>query len=201
MGLGMPLLTLLLQGIFGIPDEYVKPLQIIILAIWVAMFGTSVYLGLQKGIKNLSNINVYLAFAFMLFVGVLAGVFNVLRAEVNALGLYLQNFVHLITYTDPYGDGQFVRTWTVWYWAWLIVYMPLMGVFNARVSKGRTLREIALGQMVWCSLGCWVAMSTLGNYAIKIQTGGIADIASVLQSSASPPRSSPYLRPCPAPSL
>lgn len=136
----------------------------------------------------------------MLFVGVLAGVFNVLRAEVNALGLYLQNFVHLITYTDPYGDGQFVRTWTVWYWAWLIVYMPLMGVFNARVSKGRTLREIALGQMVWCSLGCWVAMSTLGNYAIKIQTGGIADIASVLRAPASPPRSSPYLRPCPAPS-
>lgn len=201
MGLGMPLLTLLLQGIFGIPDEYVKPLQIIILAIWVAMFGTSVYLGLQKGIKNLSNINVYLAFAFMLFVGVLAGVFNVLRAEVNALGLYLQNFVHLITYTDPYGDGQFVRTWTVWYWAWLIVYMPLMGVFNARVSKGRTLREIALGQMVWCSLGCWVAMSTLGNYAIKIQTGGIADIASVLQSSGQPAAILSILETMPCPKL
>ena len=201
MGLGMPLLTLLLQGIFGIPDEYVKPLQIIILAIWVAMFGTSVYLGLQKGIKNLSNINVYLAFAFMLFVGVLAGVFNVLRAEVNALGLYIQNFVHLITYTDPYGDGQFVRTWTVWYWAWLIVYMPLMGVFNARVSKGRTLREIALGQMVWCSLGCWVAMSTLGNYAIKIQTGGIADIASVLQSSGQPAAILAILETMPCPKL
>ena len=201
MGLGMPLLTLLLQGIFGIPDEYVKPLQIIILAIWVAMFGTSVYLGLQKGIKNLSNINVYLAFAFMLFVGVLAGVFNVLRAEVNALGLYLQNFVHLITYTDPYGDGQFVRTWTVWYWAWLIVYMPLMGVFNARVSKGRTLREIALGQMVWCSLGCWVAMSTLGNYAIKIQTGGVADIASVLQSSGQPAAILAILETMPCPKL
>lgn len=201
MGLGMPLLTLLLQNIFGIPDEYVRPLQIIILVIWVAMFGTSVYLGLQKGIKTLSDVNVYMAFAFMLFVGFLAGIFDVLRAELNALGLYLQNFIHLITYTDPYGDGQFVRSWTVWYWAWLIVYMPLMGVFNARVSNGRTLREIALGQMVWCSLGCWVAMSTLGNYAIKIQTSGTADIAAVLQNSGQPAAILAILRTMPCPKL
>ena len=186
MGLGMPLLTLLIQRIFGIGDEYVSILQIVILTVWVLIFGTSVYLGLEKGIKNLSNANVTLAFIFMLFVGVLAGVFNVLRAEVNAIGMYLQNFVHLITYTDPYGDGAFIRNWTVWYWAWLIVYMPLMGVFNARISKGRTLREIALGQMFWCSLGCWVAMATLGNYGIRVQMEGISDIASVLQTSGQP---------------
>ncbi len=186
MGLGMPLLTLLLQRIFGIPDRYADVLHIAILVIWVAIFGTSVYLGLNKGIKNLSNMNVTLAFSFMLFVGVLAGVFNVLRAEVNAIGLYLQNFVRMVFYTDPYGDGSFVRNWTVWYWAWLIVYMPLMGVFNARISKGRTLREVVFGQMLFCSLGCWVAMATLGNYAVRLQTEGIADIASVLQNAGQP---------------
>ena len=186
MGLGMPLLTLLMQRMFGISDEYVNVLQIVILFIWVAMFGTSIYLGLEKGIKRLSDANVYLAFLFMLFVGVLAGVFNVLRAEIATLGMYVQNFVRMITYTDPYGDGAFIRNWTVWYWAWLIVYMPLMGVFNARISKGRTLREIALGQMLWCSLGCWVAMATLGNYGIRVQIEGIADIAGVLQTSGQP---------------
>ncbi len=186
MGLGMPLLTMLLQRIFGIPDQYVDTLRIAILVIWVAIFGTSVYLGLSRGIKNLSNLNVSLAFSFMLFVGILAGVFNVLRAEVNAIGLYLQNFVRLVFYTDPYGDGVFVRNWTVWYWAWLIVYMPLMGVFNARISKGRTLREVVFGQMLFCSLGCWVAMATLGNYAVRLQTEGIADIASVLQNAGQP---------------
>ncbi len=186
MGLGMPLLTLLLQRIFAIPDRYTDLLHIVILVIWVMIFGTSVYLGLNKGIKNLSNLNVTVAFAFMLFVGLLAGVFNVMRAEINAIGLYLQNFVRMIFYTDPYGDGSFVRNWTVWYWAWLIVYMPLMGVFNARISKGRTLREVAFGQMVFCALGCWVAMATLGNYAVRIQTKGIADIASVLQTEGQP---------------
>lgn len=186
MGLGMPLLTLLLQNLFSIPAQYTSRLQAIILIIWIAMFGTSIYLGLERGIKNLSNINVCLAFAFMLFVGCLAGVFYCLSAELNTIGLYLQNFVHMLTYTDPYGDGKFVQNWTVWYWAWLIVYMPLMGVFNARISKGRTLREIAVGQMVWCSLGCWVAMMTLGNYAIKLQQSGMADVAAALESGGQP---------------
>lgn len=185
MGLGMPLLTLLFQEIFGIGDEYVVILHGVILFIWVLIFGTSVYLGLSKGIKNLSNINVMLAFAFMIFVGILGGVLSLFRAEINTLGLYVQNFVRMATYTDPYGDGNFVGSWTVWYWAWLIVYMPLMGVFNARISKGRTLREVAIGQMVFCSLGCWVAMSTLGNYAIKLQQSGV-DIASVLNGEGQP---------------
>lgn len=179
MGLGMPLLTLLIQNIFGFPDSYTPILQIVILVIWVLMFGSSVYLGLEKGIRNLSNANIILAFGFMLFVGCLTGIFDILKAEINTLGMYIQNFVRMATYTDPYGDGVFVADWTIWYWAWLIVYMPLMGVFNARISKGRTLREVAVGQMVFCSLGCWTAMTTLGNYAAKLQQSGV-DIGTIL---------------------
>lgn len=181
MGLGMPLLTGIIQEIWGIPQRYEQSIQIIILAIWMLVFGTSVCLGIHKGIKNLSNINAIAAFFFMGFVGSLAGVFFIFRAEINTLGLYVQNFVRMLTYTDPYGDGVFVQKWTIWYWAWLIVYMPLMGIFNARISKGRTLKEVALGQMLWCSLGCWVAMMTLGNYSIRLQMSGKLDIASVLE--------------------
>lgn len=185
MGLGMPLLTMLIQNIFNISDSYISMLHIVILVIWVLIFGASTYLGLKKGIKRLSNVNVILAFAFMLFVGFLVGAFPVFKAEINTLGLYIANFVRMATYMDPYGDGAFVCTWTIWYWAWLIVYMPLMGIFNARISKGRTLREIAIGQMIFCSLGCWVAMSTLGNYAIKLQRSGV-DLASVLNRDGQP---------------
>ena len=186
MGLGMPLLTLLIQNIFSIPDDKIVVLQLIILGIWIAIFATSVYKGLDKGIKNLSNINVIMAFGFMLFVGILVGVFNIFKAEINTIGLYLTKFVRMATYTDPYGNGNFVASWTVWYWAWLIVYMPLMGVFNARISKGRTLREIALGQIIFCSLGCWISMATLGNYAIKLQQNGIIDIANILNTQGQP---------------
>lgn len=180
MGLGMPLLTAIIQEIWGIPQQYEQMIQILILIIWMAIFGTSVYLGIHKGIKNLSNINAISAFVFMGIVGILTGVFYIFQAEINTIGLYIQNFVRMATYTDPYGDGVFVQKWTIWYWAWLIVYMPLMGIFNARISKGRTLKQVALGQMIWCSLGCWVAMMTLGNYSIKLQMTGQLDIASVL---------------------
>lgn len=186
MGLGMPLLTILIQNMFNIPYDKTILLQAIILVIWIAIFATSVYKGLDKGIKNLSNINVVMAFAFMIFVGMLVGLFNILKSEINTLGLYITNFVRMATYTDPYGNGSFVTTWTVWYWAWLIVYMPLMGVFNARISKGRTLREIALGQIIFCSLGCWIAMTTLGNFSIKLQQNGVVDIANILETQGQP---------------
>lgn len=186
MGLGMPLLTLLFQNIFGIPDDKVVLLQIGILVVWILLFGASVYRGLDKGIKKLSDINVITAFAFMIVVACFAGLTYVFRAEIHALGQYIVNFPRMLTNTDPYGSGDFVAKWTVWYWAWLIVYMPLMGVFNAKISKGRSLKEVALGQMIFCSLGCWVAMSTLGNYAIKIQQTGVLDIAKVLNTSGQP---------------
>lgn len=185
MGLGMPLLTLLLQNIFNIADKHIPILQIIILVIWIAIFSSSVYLGLKKGIKRLSDANVITAFVFMIFVGILAGVFNVFKAEINTLGLYIQEFVHMVTATDPYGNGDFVANWTVWYWAWLIVYMPLMGVFNARISKGRSLRQITIAQMIGCSVGSWIAMSTLGNYAIQLQQSGV-DIANVINTLGQP---------------
>lgn len=186
MGLGMPLLTLLFQNIFNIPNDKVMLLQIGILLFWILLFGASVYRGLDKGIKKLSDINVISAFIFMFVVACFAGLSYVFSTEINNIGQYIVNFPRMLTNTDPYGTGDFVSKWTVWYWAWLIVYMPLMGVFNAKISKGRTLKEVVLGQMIFCSLGCWVAMSTLGNYAIKIQQSGVLDISSILSESGQP---------------
>lgn len=180
IGTGMPLLTALVQNIFGIPDSGRTTIQIVILAIWIAMFGTSVYLGLNKGIKRLSNTNVTVAFIFMGIFGLIVGLVQVFSAEINTAGLFAQNFIRLSTFTDSYGNGGFVRGWTFGYWACYFVYMPLMGVFNAKISKGRTFRQIAFGQLALCTLGCWVAMGTFGNFAVKAQMSGSVDVAGIL---------------------
>jgi BCCT family betaine/carnitine transporter len=180
IGTGMPLLTALVQNIFGLSNSYQSIIQVIILAIWIAIFGTSVYLGLNKGIKRLSNINIIAAFIFMAIFGIAVGVVAVLSSEVNTIGLFIQNFIRLSTYTDSYGDGGFVKGWTFSYWACYFVFMPLMGVFNAKISKGRTLRQIAFGQLVLCTLGCWIAMGTFGNYAIKQHLSGAVDVSEFL---------------------
>ncbi len=180
IGTGMPLLTALVQSIFGLPDSSKTTIQLVILAIWIALFGTSVYLGLNKGIKRLSNINVTVAFIFMGVFGLIVGLVQVFSAELNTTGLFFQNFIRLSSYTDPYGSGSFVKGWTFGYWACYFVYMPLMGVFNAKISKGRTFRQIAFGQLVLCTLGCWVAMGTFGNFAVKAQMSGAVDVSGIL---------------------
>ena len=180
IGTGMPLLVALVQNVFNISDAYKTNIQIIILLIWIAIFGTSVYLGLQKGIKRLSNINIIVAFCLMVIFGMIVGLRQVLSSEINSVGNVLSNYIKLSTYTDPYGSGSFVKGWTFSYWACYFVYMPLMGVFNARISRGRKFKEIAMGQLVMCSLGCWGAMATFGNFAVKLQMSDSVDISAYL---------------------
>lgn len=186
IGTGMPLLTALLQNLFLVPDESVVYIQIAILTIWSVIFGISVFLGLKKGIKRLSNINVALALVLMIAVGIFAGIKFVFSAEINTLGLLLQKYLRMATYTDPFGEGTFVKGWTSSYWACYFVYMPLMGVFNAKISKGRTLKELVFGQLVLCSLGCWFAMSTFGNYGMKLIVDGTVPVADILRNQGEP---------------
>lgn len=180
IGIGMPLLVALVESIFGIPDTYRTIIQAVILLIWMVIFGISVYLGLHKGIKKLSNINIMTAFLFMIVFGAAAGFFKLFASEINTVGLFINNYVRMSTYTDPFGNGTFVKGWTIGYWACYFVYMPLMGVFNARISKGRRLKEIAFGQLVYCTLGCWFAMATFGNYSMGLQISGKCNIADFL---------------------
>ena len=182
MGVGIPLLTTLIQELFNLPKGTDVTVQIIVMVLWVAIFGTSVYLGLEKGIKRLSNFNIGLFFTFMVIVGCLAGVSFIFKAEIHTLGVYFQNFIKYATYTDAYGDGSFFESWAAWYWAWITAYVPMMAIFIAKVSKGRTLKEIASATMIVGSLGCFVAMMTFGNYSLKVQMAGEVDLAGILNS-------------------
>lgn len=180
IGTGMPLLTSLVQNLFSIPDSMIVYVQIVILFIWVFIFGVSVFLGLKKGIKNLSNINVTLALVLMVIVSLFTGFKFIFSAEISTLGQLFQLYPRLATYTDAFGDGAFVRGWTSSYWAVYFVYMPLMAVFNAKISKGRTLKEMVFGQLILCSLGCWFAMATFGNYSMKLVMSGTVPVAEIL---------------------
>ena len=180
IGTGMPLLVELAKNILGLPEGAEGFIQLGILLVWALLFLTSVYLGLRKGIQRLSNTNVVLALAFMATFALLVGVTQVFSAEINSMGLVLENIVRLSTFADPYGEGSFVKGWTFSYWACYFVYMPLMGVFTAKISLGRRLKDIAFGLLVLCTLGCWLAMGTFGNYAIQLDNSGAVDIASYL---------------------
>lgn len=170
MGLGTPMVSALISTILNIPES--MTLNVVIVLIWTALFSASVYRGLTKGIKILSDINVYLALflaAFVLLVGPTAFIFNNFT---NALMLQFQNFIAMSLWTDPVAQGGFPQGWTVFYWAWWLAYAPFMGLFVARISKGRTIRQVILGEVVWGSLGCWLYFMVLGGYSVNLELAG-----------------------------
>ena len=148
--------------------------------LWFAIFATSVWRGLDKGIKVLSNINIYIAMVFIVFVMVMTGISRVADVEINSIGLFITEFFHMSFNTDPFGKTGFPQNWTVFYWGWWLSYIPIMGLFTARISRGRTIRQVILGMIGYGSLGCLLSFSTLGCYALDLQLSGKADLVSIL---------------------
>jgi BCCT family betaine/carnitine transporter len=141
LGLGTPILSESISILTGIERSFA--LDAFVIVVWTAIFGTTVYLGMEKGIKRLADANVYLGFFLLAFVLIFGPTIFILDIFTNSLGLLATNFVRMSLYTDPVGGSGFPQTWTVFYWAWWIAYAPFMGLFVARISRGRTIR---LGQ-------------------------------------------------------
>lgn len=184
LGLAVPLVSRLVGGQFGIEPSL--GLDLAILVVWTAMFGGSVWFGLSKGIKILSDINVILAILLLAFTFIVGPKLFIVNGWVNSLGQMAANFVHMSTWTDPVGGSTFWKDWTVFYWAWWIAYAPMMGLFVARISRGRTIRELIIAELVWGSLGCWVFFAIWGGYAVNLQLSGTLDVSAILSSEGIP---------------
>lgn len=178
MGLAAPLICQIISKIFGIPND--GKLLLAVFLLWFLMFTISVWRGLDKGIKVLSNINIYLALVFIGIILLLIGPGRVIDVELNSVGLYFKEFFRMSLYTDPFGKGGFPQNWTIFYWGWWLSYIPIMGLFTARISKGRTIRQVVLGMIGYGSLGCVLSFSVLGCYALDLQMSGRVDLVTIL---------------------
>jgi BCCT family betaine/carnitine transporter len=152
--------------------DYTFGLNLVVIALSVAIFATSVWLGLKKGMKNLSDLTLILAFVVLVYVLLTGPTAFLLRTSLNSVGLMLQNFVRMNFWTDPYTRSGFVENWTIFYWAWWLSYAPFIGLFVTRISRGRSIRELITGMLVFGSLGCWVFYMVIGNYAMHLELGG-----------------------------
>ncbi|MCY4155458.1 MAG: BCCT family transporter [Gammaproteobacteria bacterium] len=184
LGLGLPLVSALVARCFALQDTF--GLQLGVLAIWTAVFTTSVYLGLEKGIRVLADLNAVLAIGFLLFVLVVGPTLFILNISTNSLGLMLDNLLRMSFWTDPVTKGGFPEDWTVFYWGWWIAYAPMVGLFVGRISKGRTIREMIIGPVVWGSLGCMAFFACAGGYSLHLELNGTLDIFTRLNEAGIP---------------
>ncbi len=182
LGLATPVVGSLIKNIFNISDTYLFYVNLIVIFIWLIIFVASLFKGLNKGMRKLSRINIYLASFFMLIIFLVAPSVELINMEINSLGLYAQNFIMLNFWTEPFGDTHFTENWTLFYWGWWLAFMPMMGMFIARISRGRSIRSVVWGQMFWGTIGCCLSFAVFGGYSLWIQHSGIVDLVSILES-------------------
>ncbi|MFZ0614384.1 MAG: BCCT family transporter [Desulfobacterales bacterium] len=181
LGLAVPLVTSLVSKMTGLPASF--GLQLVILSIWTALFTFTVWAGLKSGIAKLADLNTYIAYFLLAYVFIIGPTTFILNLWCNSLGLMFSDFIKLSLWTDPISNGGFPEGWTVFYWAWWVAYAPMMGLFVARISRGRTIRQVIFGELVYGSLGCWVFFAIWGGYAIHVQTSGTLDVYGILKQS------------------
>ena len=158
-------------GLVDIPFGTIP--QILLIAGITAIAVMSVAAGLDGGVKRLSTFNLYLMVSLLGFLFVVGPTLFILGSMAEGLGAYVGNFLSLSLFTGTVGaaagnslDGT-VSGWTVFYWGWWIAWSPFVGMFIARISKGRTVREFVLGVLILPSLFSAVWLSTFGGSAIN----------------------------------
>jgi choline/glycine/proline betaine transport protein len=181
LGLGVQQVNAGLSHLFGIPqDTWVQVLLIIgitAIATW------SVVRGLESGIKFLSELNMAFAILLMVFVFILGPTLFILNGFIENLGNYLNNFMAIATWNETYTGDNWQDNWTIFYWGWWIAWSPFVGMFIARVSYGRKIREYLLGVLFVPVLLTFVWMTVFGNSAIFIERLGAGGLAKAVQEN------------------
>jgi BCCT family betaine/carnitine transporter len=178
LGFSTPMIAACLAWLFEVDPSF--NLEVAVIGLCVVLFGGSVWFGLKRGIKRLSDINLMLAFALLLFILLVGPTAFLVKTSLNAVGLMAQNFVRMNFWTDPFTDSGFVESWTIFYWAWWIAYAPFVGLFVTRISKGRTIRQVIVGMLILGSLGSWVFYMVIGNYALFHQLAGSVNFTGIM---------------------
>lgn len=178
LGLGVPFISALVSETFGVEDNNVAKLAI--LALWTVLISFSVANGLKKGIKFLADFNMVLAALAIIFILITGPTLFILGMGVNSFGLMLDNFVKMSFWTDPIAKSGFPEDWTVFYWAWWIAFSAFVGLFIARISRGRTIKQLVLGVIVWGSLGTWLFLIVTGAYSLNLEITGTLPVSEIL---------------------
>ncbi len=178
LGFGVQQIATGVQSI-GLIDSFDNTLLIILVVVITFIATFSVVSGLGKGIKWLSNINLSLAGLLLISVMLLGPTLFIFQHMIESLGVYLANFLNMTlevgTYTGEAGV-EWSSSWTVFYWGWWISWAPFVGIFIARISRGRTVRQFIMGVLLVPSIVGMIWFSVMGGTGLHRQFFGAGDL-------------------------
>ena len=167
LGMGALQINSGLNAVFGLPVDQAS--QVGIIVVTTVLFLASAVTGVTKGIKWLSSANLALAALLTLGIFVMGPTVAIIDTFTNTLGSYVSEFVRMSLRMTPFRDSGWVSGWTVFYWAWWVSWSPFVGLFIARVSRGRTIREFILGTVLAPTLAAFVWFSVFGGTALNME--------------------------------
>ncbi|MCF6379095.1 BCCT family transporter [Nocardioides KLBMP 9356] len=182
LGLGALQITGGLDDVFGTGKS--KWLTVVVIAVLTLCFVLSAVTGIEKGVQLLSNANAIAAVLLVFFLFVVGPTVFILSTFTESLGGYLTHLPTMAFRTGAFGDSEFLNTWTIFYWAWWISWTPFVGMFIARISKGRTIRQFVVYVILVPSVVSFAWFSILGGAAFDLQLSGAKDFTSDLAAGS-----------------
>ncbi|GER06514.1 choline transporter [Iodidimonas muriae] len=181
LGVGVMQVNAGLNHLFGVPEN--EWMQLLLIALITGAATTSVVAGLDSGIKRLSEINLILAIGLLVFVLLAGPTLFLLQAFVQNIGGYLGSLVTRTFTLFAYEPNHWISDWTLFYWAWWIAWSPFVGMFIARISRGRTIREFVINVLLVPSGFTFLWMTVFGNSAIFFDMEGISKLGEVVTTN------------------
>ncbi|WP_328303972.1 BCCT family transporter [Pseudomonas guariconensis] len=173
-------LTRGLSDLAGTPNTFT--VQLMVIGAVALLFSLSSYIGIDGGLQRLSKMVCVGALLFAVVVLLVGPTQFTVNNTANAIGLMIQQYVHMSLFTDPAGDGAFTRNWTVFYWLWWVSYAPGVAMFVARVSRGRQIKEVVFALLMGGSFGCWFFFGALESYSMHQFINGQIDVPKLLST-------------------
>lgn len=177
LGLGVQQINSGLSVLFGVPDSL--NVQFIIIALVTALAALSVMMGLDKGIKRLSDINIGFTGVLLAFMVILGPTLFIIDSFFENIGNYMMSIIPLGFWGEAYSNTDWQASWTIFYWAWWVSWAPFVGIFIARISRGRTIREFVLGVLLIPMTILFFWFTAFGGVAIHMELLAALDPALV----------------------
>ena len=176
MGVSFPVIAEMTSYLIGINNSFL--FQVIILFICLGIFGTSVYKGLEGGIKRLSNINVVLVLVMLTVILLIGPTQFIIDNSIESTSFMIKKYIQM----SFFSESSFAQSWTVFYWAWWMALAPFVGTFILQISNGKTIRQMILGTVLIGSFATFIHFYVLGGLTLNLYERGIMDIPEMVKT-------------------
>ncbi|MBA3447651.1 MAG: BCCT family transporter [Pseudaminobacter sp.] len=180
LGLGAQQINSGLNFLWGTGES--TNIALMIIAVLTVLFILSAVSGVGKGIQFLSNMNMVVAVLLLVFLAVVGPTVFILNTFAESLGYYLSDLVSMSFRTAAFSDGEWLASWTIFYWAWWVSWAPFVGVFIARISKGRTIREFVTGVLLIPSGVTFIWFTIMGGTALHSELMGAGGLVEAVNN-------------------